>query len=151
MNKKRWILLILVILTLAFIFGQSLLDEASSSKISTDISRKVVKPVYKAIAGTKKLPFQIRDVAHIVEFSVLGFELQLLVRDKKKTLCGLKSVSYCGFVALLDESIQFFTDRSPQVKDIWFDIIGAAVGALLGFLIVLLIEREKAKKVKVEI
>jgi len=149
-DKKRRILLILVILTLAFIFGQSLLDEAVSSKISTDVSYKVVKPVYKAITGTRNLPFDIRDFAHVVEFSVLGFELQLLARNKKKALSLIKTVSYCGFVALIDESIQFFSDRSPQVKDIWFDTLGAAVGALFGFLIVLLIERERAKKLKVE-
>ena len=73
MEKKRLILWIAVILTLAFIFGQSLLDEDVSKKESTSIRTQVVEPVHKAITGEETLPYNVRDAAHILEFSILVF------------------------------------------------------------------------------
>ena len=132
MEKKRLILWIVVILTLAFIFGQSLLDKDTSEKQSVAIQEKVVEPVHKAITGEKTIHYDIRDLAHTVEFAILGLELMFLIRNKKRTLRCLKSVSYCGFVALLDETIQNFSGRAPELIDIWHDILGAVIGVLIG-------------------
>lgn len=51
----------------------------------------------------------------------------------------LKPVSYSGMIALIDESIQFLSDRSPQVIDIWKDIFGSVIGAIAGVLIISII------------
>lgn len=132
MNKKRLILWIVVILTLAFIFGQSLLDKDTSEKQSVAIQEIVVEPVHKAITGEKTIHYDIRDLAHAIEFTILGLELVFLISNKNRILQCLKSVSYCGFVALLDETIQNFSGRAPELIDIWHDILGAVIGVLIG-------------------
>lgn len=148
MDKKRVILCAVVVLTLAFIFGQSLLSQDVSIEESTAIQKQVVEPVHKAITGREIIEFNVRDVAHIAEFVALGLELVLLFRNKKQLFRGLKSVSYCGFVALIDESIQYFSGRAPQVIDIWYDILGAVIGSIIGLLVVMLTERSKRTEVE---
>lgn len=139
MEKKRLILWIAVILTLAFIFGQSLLNQEASVKESNVVKEKVVQPIHEAVTGNSSLPHDIRDIAHIVEFLVLGLELLLLLKNKKIPIRLLRTISYCGFVALIDESIQYFSGRAPQVVDIWYDIIGSAIGAFIGVLAILVV------------
>lgn len=143
MDKKRVILWAVVVLTLAFVFGQSLLSQEASIKESTAVQKQVVEPVHKAITGNETIRFNVRDMAHIAEFVALGLELVLLFRNKKRILRGLKSVSYCGFVALTDESIQYFSERAPQVIDIWYDILGAAVGSIVGVIVVMIIGKAR--------
>lgn len=141
MKKKRLILWIAVILTLAFIFGQSLIDQEASVKESSVVQEKIVQPVHEAVTGKETLSYNIRDIAHITEFLVLGLELLLLLRDRKIPIRLLRAVSYCGCVALIDESIQYFSGRAPQVVDIWYDITGSVVGVFIALLIVLIVER----------
>mgnify|MGYP006910580625 CR=1 FL=1 len=59
MEKKRLILWIAVILTLAFIFGQSLLKQEASVKESNVVKEKIVQPVHEAVTGNVTLP---RDI-----------------------------------------------------------------------------------------
>ena len=146
MEKKRLILWIVVILTLAFIFGQSLLNQEASVKESNVVKEKIVQPVHEAVTGNVTLPRDIRDIAHIVEFSVLGIELALLLKGRKILHRLLRAISYCGFVALLDESIQYFSGRAPQVVDIWYDIIGSAIGVFIGVLAILVVNSLRKPK-----
>lgn len=146
MEKKRLILWIAIILTLAFIFGQSLLNQEVSDKESNTVKEKIVQPIHEVVTGEKTLSYNVRDVAHIAEFSILGLELVLLLKDKKRILRWLRSISYCGFVALFDESIQHFSGRASQVADIWYDIFGAVVGAIIGIILVLIVGKWKVKK-----
>lgn len=147
MDKKRVILWAVIVLTLAFIFGQSLLSKDVSNIESDTVQKQVIEPVHRKIIGNATIKYNIRDVAHIVEFLALGLELSVLFRNKKRILQGLKSVGYCGFIALVDESLQYFSGRAPQVIDIWYDILGAIIGAFIGLFIVLFMD--KAKKTEV--
>lgn len=150
MEKKRLILWIVVVLTIGFIFGQSLFDQDTSKKQSVAVQEKVVEPVHKALTGEDTIHYDIRDVAHTVEFAILGLELVLLIRSKRRVLGCLKSISYCGFAALIDESIQHFSGRAPQLIDIWHDVLGAVVGSVIGLIIVTLIKRAKRTEVEIE-
>ena len=146
MEKKRLILWIAVILTLVFIFGQSLLDKDTSKKQSVAVQEKVVEPVHKAITGEDTIHYDIRDLAHTVEFAILGIELVLLIRNNKQILRWLKSISYGGFVALVDETIQSFSGRAPELIDIWHDILGAVLGSVIGITLVLIANRVRLKE-----
>ena len=139
MDRKRIIIWAVIVLTLAFILGQSLLSKDLSIKQSTIVQEQVVEPVHKAVTGEDTISFDVRNIAHAIEFALLGLELVLLFRNKKRILRGLKSVSYCGFFALIDESIQYFSGRAPQVVDIWYDILGAVVGSIVGAIVVMVI------------
>lgn len=146
MRKKRLAFLIIILLVIAFIFGQSFLDQKTSRKESDKVLETVVRPVYEAITGKSELPYDIRDFAHIIEFSVLGFVLAVLLRDEKFFSGLMRAVSYCGLLALIDESIQYLSGRSPEVVDIWLDILGAVVGAAAAAVFLLLSKGWKRKK-----
>ena len=54
-----------------------------------------------------------------------------------------------GFVAaFLDESVQIFSKRGASVTDIWIDLIGVAVGTLLGIMLWKAIDRKHSKQKK---
>lgn len=146
MSTKRKILWVLVILTLVFIFGQSFLNQTISNKESKIVKETIVQPVHQTITGKTTTAPKIRDVAHIIEFTALGLELVLLFKNKKILMRLLRSISYCGMIALVDESIQFLSDRAPQVIDIWNDILGGAIGAVIGILIITIIEKHVEKR-----
>lgn len=145
-NKLRILLWILTVLTLAFIFGQSLISQSVSSKESRAITQAVVQPVHKAVTGTSVLPIEIRDIAHIIEFLLLGSELILLMKDGRMLARSLRAVSFCGLIALVDETLQYIPDRAPEVVDIWLDVLGAAVGVAVGAALIGTVRKRKKRK-----
>lgn len=121
MNRKKRVLCFIVFLTIAFIFGQSFLNQEMSDKESITLNERVIEPLQNVISGEtpeKLTNDDVRNIAHIIEFSLLGFELWLLLKKKNLFSHGLVSLSYCGLIALIDESIQYFSGRGPQVVDI---------------------------------
>ena len=146
MEKKTLLIGIIVFLIVAFIFGQALLNQSASSKESSKVERLIVK-IYSLLTGKKTLPFNVRTAAHFSEFLLLGFAMIFFVKSKKLGLRVLRSISYCGLIAFLDESIQLFSDRAAEVVDIWTDLFGAAAGTAIGFAVILLVNAvRKAKK-----
>jgi VanZ family protein len=81
------------------------------------------------------------QLAHFVEFGALGCELALLAVLRKRV--RLQSVVNCLFaglaVAVIDETIQIFSDRGSQVSDVWLDFSGAVTGIVFVLLIHLLV------------
>ncbi len=129
----------LIVLTLAFIFGNSLLTVEKSNNASSGIVDMVeqIPPVQNAITNDKitkpQLTEIVRSFAHAIEFMVLAAELMTLV-----LLLNLKPLVYAAFLPLfaslafgvIDESLQMMNDRSPQIEDILKDFAGAVVGVL---------------------
>lgn len=133
----RIVLAAIIFLTLAFIWVNS----ALTGKQSTAISNFVIR-----ILGLGKGPnvqgsvHGVRKMGHFTEFLALGAELALYGRFflKKNRLLIL---SLCGVVApFLDETIQMFNDRNPQIGDMWIDIAGFAIGAVLVWVVTLIID-----------
>ena len=121
-----------IILMLIFIWGNSLMPAKISSAISSFITKLI---------GGKAAESHVRKVGHFTEFFLLGAGLGAFFtlkgtkkKDKTLYLCLLAL-----FVPLMDESIQMFNDRGPQVKDIWIDIAGYACGCLLMLTLIALI------------
>ena len=133
--KKQKILLVLIVLTLCFIWGNSLMPATFSGAISG-----WAKNVLNAILGDMGNSGMsgdgvLRKIAHASEFAVLGLLLTNLMANKLRqelplvALCGLSS-------ALVDETIQLFSDgRAGLVKDIWIDCGGFCFGVLMVCLI----------------
>ena len=48
--------------------------------------------------------------------------------------------------ALIDETIQIFSDRGSAVVDVWIDFSGAITGSAFGFLILILFSFISSKK-----
>ena len=125
-SKKKRILVILLIITLMFIWGNSLLDREYSS----EESGLAVRILEKIFGEGKVSEHAVRKIAHFTEFAVLGAELMGL-------FCRYPlSVTHGLFAALADESIQLFSGRSAEVKDVLLDFSGVLFGALIVMLII---------------
>ena len=139
--------MILIALTLAFIFVQSMLSPKTSSNESNAVGDAVVD-VYEDVVGTdtpekveKVNSFRlfidkyVRKLAHFLEYGLLGIEtafLLLFAYGWGKRCLTLpapmrkvaRSLLFPITVAFLDESIQLFSGRGASVIDMWIDIIG---------------------------
>lgn len=110
---------------IAVIFAHSLMPAALSEAESYGLLAR--------LAGL--LPFLtarvLRKLAHFGEFCVLGLLLaRCLPRDfSRPVLAG-------ALCAMTDETIQLFVPgRSGEVRDVWIDLAGAALGVALTLLI----------------
>ena len=128
-RKTNLFLVLLLVLTLCFIWGNSLLSKTDSAQVSgTVMDRFVVDDA----AGRAD-----EDVDGRVELAALFF----LNRGR-----SLQSGANAAFAALLaaftDEGLQYLSARAPEVKDMALDFFGA----LLGILLIALLWREKTVK-----
>ena len=152
---KRKILIslfsLLVILVTAFIFYNSTKGTEASYKDSDSVT-EIVKPmISKDIAQDKKtLDFIVRKGAHGAEFALLGitvFSLSIILWESfKKPFFGT-SLFYVLAVAVADEYIQSFKNRSNEVLDIVIDFTGGVLGILVT-LIVYFVYRFLKKRIK---
>lgn len=129
-NKRIWT--VLIILTLAFIWGNSLLPPQASWAVSDTVQRilSYFTPVEAPSDGAEGFwGAVVRKLAHFTEFCVLGGLLRLRFYGTRRApwlplLAGL-------LAALTDETIQYYTGRTSLVFDVWIDFAGTAVGVLL--------------------
>lgn len=165
-DKKQLVMLVLILLTLVFIFVQSVLSPETSSKESDSVGNVIVD-IVEDIVGTETeedkatidsirefVDKNMRKVAHFIEYAVLGAEVFILLLfafGKKKKLpltlpfelwTLLKSLPFPVFVAFFDESIQLVSNRGPAIADMWIDICGYLMVTLIAYLIAFLVGRK---------
>ena len=150
--KVRYLLYlfaVLSLLTVAFIWGNSLKSIPQSSAQSSAVADKVqsvVDPQQKIERPT--FHNHIRKLAHLIEFfalglSVCGFTL-CLGYECKKRLISLPLLIVL-LIAVGDEFIQSFTGRGSMVSDILLDFAGALAGLMVSALIYRIILKFKTK------
>ena len=132
-SKKRMaVCLILLVLNIAFIWGNSLLPRELSSAFS-----KMIGAVLQWLFPGPVNPSEgeghgiLRKIAHFAEFTTLGMLLSwhvAMVKDKKWHKIVLPILA--GFlVAAVDETIQYFVPgRGPGVLDVAIDTAGVVLG-----------------------
>ena len=153
---KNIILTILIILTLAFIWGNSLMPRDESTEMSTWALRHF-NEVLGRISGKPLTVSEhfLRKLAHFTEFAVLGMEMlaraipisvfwdSLPEAQPRKAPLDRKAcivTAVCGLAAaMIDESLQGFSDRSPQISDVFLDFAGFLAGAAIIYVILALI------------
>ena len=139
--RLRLLLRILLVVTLCFIWGNSMQDKAESANISGRVT------AWLNSIGIPATEYFVRKSAHFCEFGLLGVELMLLFWLRS----GLHMQNCCNaaFAALLtavtDETIQIFSGRGSQVQDVVLDFSGAVTGILFVSLMISLIEKRKQK------
>ncbi|MGI6109102.1 MAG: VanZ family protein [Eubacteriaceae bacterium] len=130
---KIWLLVVLILATLAFIWGNSMVTGTESGSFSTRIREAINS--FLGSAGLSNLQmaddFIVRKTGHAAEYAILGIELTLLLwvyQNKPWSLLFL-----CGMSAgLIDETIQLFTpNRAGLITDVWIDFTGFCIGSLL--------------------
>lgn len=139
MQKKSLIekvLFILIILTIAGIWFQSMLSKESSSSESGFVM-DLIKPFLEIIVGKGNVTMHlVRKLAHFTEYFLLGLELTLYMNIR-----SVSSLSYPVFawilplgisltVASLDETIQLFSGRGPMIQDVILDFCGALTACI---------------------
>lgn len=151
-NKTQVALLILIALTLCFIFGQSILPPSKSMQTSDEIAG-VVDGMFTGSSGESSeersrpmLDFIVkymRKIAHFVEHGILGIEVFLLFfvleknsgRAKRIMPIDVKTLLFSLNVGLLvgffDESIQILSGRNYNIIDVWLDFAGYATFTLV--------------------
>ena len=123
------ICVILLILNLMFIWGNSMLP--------AEVSQKISDCVLELLPEIPEQPIQqgdgshlVRKLAHVAEFTVLGMLLSWLTAMRKRKWC--LTVPLGTIVACIDETIQMFVPgRGPGLLDVGIDACGVLMGMLL--------------------
>lgn len=135
----KYIPYILLILTLAFIWINSMLP----AELSVKFSRFVVRLL--GMGGTGKSNGFFRKIAHGLEFATLGGEIAVIGHMRK---WKFPQVLVSGLVVcFVDESIQLLIPgRYGCIEDMWIDFGGYIVGSLLVWMICFAVYRVKMRK-----
>lgn len=147
---KRWniVLVLLLALTLAFIWGNSLISREESQELSRGLLAQI-----SAALNTLGLHIDpendhwLRKLAHFGEFGLLGAELGLLLcLNGRQSVQGFANCAFAGLAAAVtDEALQLFSHRGSQVQDVLLDFAGVLTGLLLCWLLCGIIGRERQK------
>ena len=126
------ILVILLALTVVFVFSNSIPDPETSAGESEKIFQ-LVRPLLEFFLGKQRVTHHlVRKLAHVAEFCAIGAELAVFA-----LLFGKKSVGYVMFtgvfIALCDETVQIFSGRGSEVRDVWIDLSGILLGGIIVF------------------
>ena len=149
MKKEKlmsWVgilLFVAVIGVTAFILINSFMDVSSSHNLSEKVT-VIVSP--KGVYGLEDI---VRKLAHVVEFFALGVFTMLLsvflhYRWKRNGIGFV--LFYVLAVAVLDEHIQTFSDRTGSTSDIVLDFLGAFIGIALVWAVFKIARLIKTKK-----
>ncbi len=131
----HWCLIAAMLLTLVFIFTNSLKPKSESLEQSgafSDFVATIFPPDTEFGAFVKEY---IRKIAHFTEYGLLGIELAVYISiyASKKLKGALLSLPLSLSVAFFDESLQYISDRGPAVSDIWIDVGGFAFFGLIAY------------------
>ncbi len=137
------ICVILIVLTVGFVFNNSAKPTAESQQASAVVAETIQEVAQKTTSNEAQTTLvsvrYLRKAAHAVEFFALGLELaafSVIIGRRKYSFQKFWNVlSMALAVAVADESIQIFSGRGPKVQDVLIDLGGAAVGILLTLLV----------------
>ncbi len=133
-TTKKNVLTGLIIVTLCFIWGNSLMPGTISSAIS-DWVGSILSKILGSAVDTSAGHGVLRKLAHGTEYLILGLELTVMLRLWKRRPWSLVILSGLS-AALIDETIQLFVaGRSSQIRDVWIDLGGFLTGIVLCILI----------------
>ena len=148
--RKCWniVLVLLLVLTLAFIWGNSLLPRTESQEISRGLLAELCAAL--ETVGLHLDPQNdhwLRKLAHFGEFGLLGAELcTLLFLNRRARPQGFVNCAFAGLaVAVTDEALHLISNRGSQVQDVLLDFAGFLAGFLLCGLLCGIIGRKRPK------
>lgn len=129
-DRRIRICTVLLVLTLGFIWGNSLLPANLSSAFS-DWIKKLLMLGAEVVPVPEGEVDWLRKAAHFTEFAALGGLLAWRFAMEQRN--HLRDAVLCGaLAACADETIQFFVPgRAPGIWDVVIDTCGVTVGMLL--------------------
>lgn len=145
-NTRLRLCIALLLVNIAFIWGNSLLPGSISGALS-DWVRDLLAPLFGGKPGQSTGGGLLRKLAHFTEFMTLGLCLRWLwgMIFPKLTRQLVFSFSAAFLTACIDETIQVFVPgRGPGIRDVLID----TAGAILGIGLLSLIHYCKIKKLE---
>lgn len=135
-QKRLRLCRVLLVLNVAFIWGNSAMTAEISSAISGLVGH-VLEMLFRLPMGAEGSGHGLlRKLAHFSEFACLGGLLYWragLAGKRGKTLVALAAGGVL-LTACIDETIQIFVPgRSSSLIDVWIDTAGGMAGMLLAF------------------
>lgn len=130
----------------AVIFWNSMQNAQTSNDLSDGVLT-VVKPILSRLVGDSEeiMDLIVRKAAHFVEFAALGLCLGGLADGLRARFWHNSLVFFPLFtvlsVAVTDEFIQSFSDRTSAVKDVILDFCGGAFGLAVMVLVLTALQR----------
>lgn len=154
MFKRKSIVAARVIFTflttalIIFIFSNSL-KNAEDSSASSGFFTALINSFISSLGFKFQLSHDfVRTFAHFSEFGLLGVMSMLMYLSFFAVKAKTMIISVCTFslTALIDECFQLFSDgRAFQLSDIAVDISGGLLGAVVVFLVAMLIYSKNIK------
>ena len=151
MKVKKYIWIGLTLVWIAVIFSFSLQSRSASNELSGSLLKQILLWLFPSLLYEPEVLDVIhnifRKLAHFTEYFILGIfgVMSVMNLNMKKRL--LKSVAFCTFVAILDETIQLFSHgRGARVGDVLLDMSGAFCGCMLLILLYNAYTKRKCKK-----
>ena len=156
--KRKRILTVLIVLALVFIWGNSLVSRELSGEISDGIMAVLNSAAEKLGFGQDAFTYMmdedgdgvaepppsqlIRKAAQVTEYAVFTARvfLRLESAGKKRFLTAWGLAALTGAI---DETLQIFSHRGSQVRDVLIDSAGALLGLGIVSLILYLISRKE--------
>ena len=140
-------LIVSVIITVGFIWGNSCLSVEASAEESGKVFNGL-KTVFDFIFGKDVINHNgMRKITHFCEFFLLGIEISALYYQlhgqKKESLFKILPIGLA--VAVIDEIIQILSHRGPAVIDVLIDFSGYVTACFIS-IIFLLIMIKRIKK-----
>ena len=131
-EKRLRLCAVLIVLNIAFIWGNSLLPGEVSGAFS-DWVKEILAKLFASDDMSSSGGGLLRKLAHFSEFAMLGFLFSWLFGMLQK---NIRWAALCGFLtACVDETIQrFVPDRGPSIFDVGIDTCGVVTGMLLIFI-----------------
>ena len=119
------ILAVCIVLTLLFIFIQSMLPPETSEKESNKVGDAVAEIIPPETKPGSFIQINLRKIAHFTEFALLSLFVSLyIIFYMPKIKSALLTLPLALFCAFIDETIQCFTGRGPSITDVWIDFSG---------------------------
>jgi VanZ family protein len=123
----RILLISLIVCTLAFIFGQSMLSVEESTENSDAVGGFIAEILPPDTPVGSYVQNNIRKIAHFTEFFILGCEMSVYILLFHRRKLPIISAYFIALTtALIDETIQIFSGRGPEISDVWIDFFGFA-------------------------
>lgn len=146
-NVCKKILIVLIFVTLGFIFIQSTVPPRKSVAESDKVGEMVGSVISPDTPFGSFIQDNIRKIAHFLEFFILGTEVSLFVSlFHSQKMWFISSYVFAFFVGFFDETVQIFSKRGHSIADVWLDFFGFAAAASLVYLAFYLRRKIKSEK-----
>lgn len=144
----RFLMILAIVVITSVIFLKSL-ENISTSHSYSDALAEVLSSENDDYVEKGRLEVFVRKSAHVIEYAGLGIAVMCLTLNIYKTFKKLfigVAAFYVLTIAVADEHIQSFSDRTSSTDDIILDFGGALLGFAVTFGVYWLIKFVKNKR-----